>query len=281
MIQHPFDYVCKYLADLKDTHLPSLDDLKKTQGNVAHRMIELLFEPGTSGITPLSDEEYLKVLDFAIQNTGLLLLRPENIMHYNDIKLGMKEAIPKLSEFIRINNLKVDGTEVDLDVVNWIPKLVDLGSRCDMLLTDPEGNKVVLDFKWSHVPSAYVDMVKEGLSAQLIVYGYLIKKKYNCKVRTAYVSFPECRIISSDIFFGTEPIVSESDLTLEDKIAMMSNGVRFRYMQFKEHIIEHTEGEDPEQSEYYKETESLHLFPLKLYKEKISTPFDKDYLNLK
>ena len=281
LIQHPFDYICKYIADLRDTHIPSMDDIKRTQGNVAHRMIELLFEPGSRGDFHLSDEKYQQVFDYAIQNTGLLLLRPENIMHYNDIKIGMKEAIQRLSEFIMSNNLVVDGTEVDLAVVNLLPDLVDLGSRCDMLLTDSQGNKVVLDFKWSYVPTTYIEMVKEGLSAQLIVYSYLIKRQFDCDVRSAYVSFPECKIISSDSFVNVDKIETETSLALEDKISMMANGIRFRNKQLADHVVEHTEGMPPEESDYYKETETLHLFPLKLYQDTISTPFDKDYLNLK
>ena len=124
-------------------------------------------------------------------------------------------------------------------------------------------------------------MIREGLSAQLIVYSYLIKKQYECKVRSAYVSFPGCRVITSDNFVGVEKIEDTSMLTLEDKVTLLANGVKFRQKQFEAHIIEHTDGMLPEESKYYNETKSLNLFPLKLYNEAISLPFNKDYLNLK
>lgn len=281
LIQHPFDYICKYIAELKDTRLPSIDDLKRTQGNVAHKMIELLFLPGSKGIPYLSEEDYQKVFDDAIRNTGLLLLRPENIMHYNDVRMGMRDGITKLSEFIKNNELTIDGSEVELDMLKWIPDCVNLGSRCDMLLTDANGDKVVLDFKWSHVPTSYIDMVKEGLSAQLIIYSFLINKHYGCKVRSAYVSFPDCRIITTDHFLGVEPFEEDTTLSMEEKVTKMANGVKFRQQQFEDHIIEHTEGMEPEESEYYEATEIRDLFPLKLYKYKLSSPYDRVYLNLK
>ena len=281
LTQHPFDYVCKNIAGLRDTKQPSIEAIKKTKGNVAHRMIELVFGPGSKGIEELTEEEYQKIFDYAIQNVGLLLLRPEYIMDYNELKTGMKEGIMKLSNFFKANNLTVEGTEVDLETMSWLPGTVDLWSRCDMILSDDQGNKVVLDFKWSHVPLAYIEMVREGLSAQLIVYSYLIQKQYGCKVRSAYVSFPSCRVITSDNFIGVEKIEDTSRLTLEEKVTMLANGVKFRQKQFQAHTIEHTEGMEPEMSEYYLESEKLNLFPLKLYNNKLNTPLDKDYINFR
>lgn len=79
-------------------------------------------------------------------------------------------------------------------------------------------------------------------------------------MRAAYVVFPECRIISSDRFVGAEPIEPDINLSFEDKIDMMANGVKFRHKQLHGHIVEHTDGMNPEESEYYKNTNSLHLY---------------------
>lgn len=43
-IQHPFTYVCESCAKLDDHAKPSAQDLEKTLGNVAHLIIEKVFD---------------------------------------------------------------------------------------------------------------------------------------------------------------------------------------------------------------------------------------------
>ena len=61
LIQFPFDYVSEYLAGLWEVKDGELADLKTTEGLVAHRYIEKLFEEGREEMVAfyekLSDEE--------------------------------------------------------------------------------------------------------------------------------------------------------------------------------------------------------------------------------
>ena len=281
LIQHPFNYVCTYIADLKDIKAPSLEDLNRTMGNVAHKVIELLFTPGSKGLTEIEEDTYLAAFDRAIQNVGLILLQPENVVQYNDLRTNMKTVVERLSEFISTNSLTVEASEFEFNEVKLVAGLVNLSSRCDMLLTDSDGNKVVLDFKWKYNPKSYERSVKDGSDLQLVIYRYLVDKQFEKKVRSAYVTFPACKVISSDRFEGIDPVEAEYDFTDNDIIETLINGIKFRKAEFDKHKIEHAEGERPEKSDYWNKTESDHLFPLIVYKDKLSEPYNKEYLKLK
>ena len=280
LIQYPFNYVCTYIAGLKDIKAPSLEDLNRTMGNVAHKVIELLFAPGSKGLTEIEEDTYLAAFDKAVQNVGLILLQPENVVQYNDLRTNMKSAIERLSEFISTNTLTVDASEFEFNEVKLVAGLVNLSSRCDMILTDSEGNKVVLDFKWKYNPKSYERSVKDGTDLQLVIYKYLVNKQFEKNVRSAYVTFPACKVISSDRFEGIEQLEPENDFTINDIIEKLINGIKFRKAEFDLHKIEHAEGESPEKSDYWNKTEAENLFPLKVYNDKLSEPYNKEYLKL-
>lgn len=284
LIKHPIDYVCNYCAKLREIESKSEENrLNLTKGNVAHLMIEKVFmETSRDKQRHLMNEAYDQLFDECVRETGLLLLNEENTFDRTELHMNMKRGLSLLWDFISDNRLEVVGCEVDLNTVEWSEAGdgVKLSSRVDMLLTDENGDMVVLDFKYSPNIKKYKGYVEENQALQLYVYKYLAEKQYAGKsVRTAYVLLPEVEIITADEFEDREAIRPKTTSIAPMQLA--ANSYAYRWRQFKEeHRIECGEGEVPEVVEYCQNQEKKHLYPLELYKGGVSKSY-KEYSKLK
>ena len=286
LIQHPFAYVCERCAKLDDHAMPSAQDLDKTLGNVAHLIIEKVFDG-----RPIKDAceyykaEYETIFEESVNEKGLLLRLPEYGIDLRRLKNKMREALGKLAETIFNNGLTVDACEYEFKQAEWIEagNGVTLGSRADMLLSDDKGGKVIFDFKYSRSKSRKTE-VEENRALQLEVYRYMAKQKFgkDTNVRVAYVLLPDVTILTADKFIGIDAIELKSDRAAADVIAEAARSYRFRWEQLKSGRIECVEGCVVGTGEYAEHEAEQELFPLSVYDNKYSEDkFDNGYKNLK
>ena len=286
LIQHPFTYVCERCAKLDDHAMPSAQDLEKTLGNVAHLIIEKVFDG-----RPVKDAcyyyktEYESIFEESVNEKGLLLRLPEYAIDLRRLKNKMQYALDKLAQVIIENGLTVDSCEYDFRLAKWTEAGdgVTLGSRADMLLSDSNGGKVIFDFKYSRSKSRKTE-VEENRALQLEVYRYMAKQEFgkDTKVRVAYVLLPDVTIITADDFDDIETIQVKKDRTCADVIAEAANSYRFRWKQLKAGKIERVEGRSVGTGEYGEQMADKGLLPLSEYKRIYSEDkFDKGYKNLK
>ena len=290
LIQHPFAYVCERCAKLDDQSMPSAQDLDRTLGNVAHLIIEKVFD--SKPIKEACDyykTEYETILEESVNEKGLLLRLPEYAIDLRRLKSKMQEALDKLAETIINNGLTVDACEYEFKQAKWTDagNSVSLGSRADMLLSDAEGGKVIFDFKYSRSKSRKTE-VEENRALQLEVYRYMAKQEFgkDTNVRVAYVLLPDVTILTADEFDDIEAIKLKADRAYADVIAEAARAYRFRWEQLKAGKIERVEGSVPGTGEYASQIDEQLLFPLTTHKqynkEVYSTDkFDKGYKNLK
>ena len=286
LIQHPFTYVCERCAKLDDHAMPSAQDLEKTLGNVAHLIIEKVFDG-----RPINEAcdyyktEYETIFEESVNEKGLLLRLPEYAIDLRRLKNKMQDALEKLAEAIQKNDLTVDACEYDFKQAKWMEAgdNVTLGSRADMLLSDKYGGKVIFDFKYSRSKSRKTE-VEENRALQLEVYRYMAKQEFgkDTNVRVAYVLLPDVTIITADEFVDIETIQVNKDRAGVTVIAEAANSYRFRWEQLKAGKIERVEGCSVGTGEYGEQMADKGLFPLSEYKGIYSEDkFDKGYKNLK
>lgn len=290
LIQHPFAYVCERCAKLDDQSMPSAQDLDKTLGNVAHLMIEKVFDgKPIEEACKYKKAEYETIFEESVNEKGLLLRMPEYAIDLRRLKVKMKEALDKLAETIINNGLTVDACEYEFKQAKWTDagNSVSLGSRADMLLSDVKGGKVIFDFKYSRSKSRKTE-VEENRALQLEVYRYMAKQEFgkDAKVRVAYVLLPDVTILTVDEFDDIDAIKLKADRACADVIAEAARAYRFRWEQLKAGKIERVEGCVPGIGEYASQIDEQLLFPLTTHKqdnkEVYSTDkFDKGYKNLK
>ncbi len=282
LIQHPFDYVCQYNAALGDVGIPTLDDRDRTMGNVAHRIIEKVFEHGTDKAEQgrRIKDEYDRIFNEAVDSIGLLLRQREYAIDLNSMQKQMQAALGKLQEIIINNGLTVNECEYEFKALDWMEagSGAKLASRADMLLTDKAGNKVIFDFKWSKNRKSYEKRIQNNSVLQLAIYKHLAEKEFGCSVRTAYILLPEMEFVSGDRFDEYAPVEYDTSV---DIMRQAANAYAFRRQQLAERCIERAEGLCPEESEYGAAQAEQNLYPLNAYDGKISENIFADFNKLR
>ena len=287
LIQHPFTYVCERCAKLDDQVMPSVQDLNRTLGNVAHLIIEKVFDgKPINAACNYYKTEYTAIFDEAVNEKGLLLRLPEYAIDLRRLKLKMKEALDKLAKTIINNGLTVEACEYEFKQAKWAKAgdSVTLGSRADMLLRDDKGGKVVFDFKYSRSHKYYKELIENNLTLQLEFYRYMAKQEFGkeTNVRVAYVLLPDVTILTADDFDDIDTITLNPERADSNVMNEAANSYRLRWEQLKAGKIERVEGCDVGSGEYAEQEAEQNLFPLAEYKGIYSEDkFDKGYKNLR
>lgn len=289
LIEHPFTYVCERCAGLKDLVMPSAQDLERTLGNVAHLIIEKVFDgKSVKKACDYYKTEYETIFEESVNEKGLLLRLPEYAIELRRLKLKMKEALDKLAETIINNGLTVEACEYEFKQAKWAEAGDGVtlgGSRADMLLSDKYEGKVIFDFKYSSKSSkSRKTEVEENRALQLEVYRYMAKQEFgkDTNVRVAYVLLPDVTILTADDFDDIYAITLKSERAGSNVMREAANSYRLRWEQLKAGKIERVEGCATGTGEYAVQEAYKGLFPLSVYDKKYSEDkFDKGYKNLK
>ena len=279
LINYPFDYLMQSLLEITDDPKAQIADVRRTQGNVAHAVIEALFAPRDEAAYSLPDEikkridsEYDTAYQTAIEATGAILRLPENKLDEKALHDKLKDCINILQKTIADNRLKVTGCEKYLNGMMGfgLPEKKDkkpeepardLTGYIDMTLEDETGNPVVFDFKWTTNRGKYIDLLSQNRSIQLELYRHMLNKttKKDTK-RVGYFLMPDGILFSREDFTGEncQQITSSNVSNIVDQIL---NSVRFRKEQLDKGIVETGNGL-ADSLDYVKNTAEKNLFPL-------------------
>jgi hypothetical protein len=267
--------------------MPSAQDLNRTLGNVAHLIIEKVFD-GKS-IKEACDyykAEYETIFEESVNEKGLLLRLPEYAIDLRRLKSEMREALDKLAKVIIDNGLTVKSCEYIFEQAKWTEAGdgVTLGARADMLLRDDMGGKVIFDFKYSTSQKFYEELIENNHALQLEFYRHMAKQEFgmDTNVRVAYVLLPDVTILTADEFDDIDAIKLKADRASAVVIAEAARSYRFRWEQLKAGNIERVENCVIGTGEYGEQATEKRLFPLPEDKGVYSADkFDKGYKNLK
>ena len=291
LIEHPFTYVCERCAGLKDQAMPSAQDLNRTLGNVAHLIIEKVFDgKSIKEARDYFEAKYETIFEESVNEKGLLLRLPEHAIDLRRLKAKMKIALRDLGNAISNNRLTVEACEYEFKQAKWTEAGdgVTLDARADMLLRDDMGGKVIFDFKYSTSQKFYEELIENNYALQLEFYRHMTKQEFgkNTNVRVAYVLLPDVTLLTADEF---DTLLDEQNIielkTERKNVNVMNeaaNSYRMRWEQLKAGKIERVEGCDAGTGEYGEQEANKGLFPLSVYDKKYSKDkFDKGYKNLK
>ncbi len=271
LVQHPFDYVCNYAADLREPTYFDKSLVDAVMGNVAHKVIQIMFTEGTP---------FKESFDRSILECGAVLLLDENVVARKELEVRLAKGIERLKHFILLNNLTFYASEKEYSC-EWKGK--SLAARVDMILTDSAGNPVILDFKNTSAPASYEKRVAQNKALQLAVYEYVVRKSGEFAgkaVRKAYVILPDAEIFTSDEFEMVTPIAPADRGRVEgDLMELLGNSFDFRWKQLEKGIVELGEGLLSNVTDYGKSESENRLFPINEDNQKIK--YDNIYSNVK
>ena len=280
LAEYPFDYLMERVLCITNDGTSQMADVKTTQGNVAHAVIEELFAPrnGARHSTPQEiaeriTREYEKSYTTILEAKGAILQLAENKLAQKLFHEQLRSCVDTLLSILKENDLKVTDCEhrvesqMDLGLPHTLDKEGNVKERdiigvIDMTLEDKDGSPVLFDFKWTKSSKVYQNKLTENRSVQLEVYRWMLSREKNTRVkRVAYFLMPEARLYSCELFKGRYC----TQLTAEngaDIVQQLMNSAKYRIAQIKSGILE-TNGFYDE-LKYVKDTQAKDLYPLKM-----------------
>lgn len=271
LVQHPFDYVCNYAANLREPTYFDKSLVETVMGNVAHKVVQIMFSEGVP---------FKESFDRSVLECGAVLLLDENAVARKELEVRLAKGIDRLKHFIQRNGLTFYASEKEYSC-EWKGK--SLAARVDMILIDSVGNPVILDFKNTSVPTSYENRVAQNKALQLAVYEYVVLKSGEFAgkaVRKAYVILPDAEIFTSDEFEMVSPIAPADKGRVEgDLMELLGNSFDFRWRQLGEGIVELGENLPVDVTEYGKSQSEKRLYPIKEGEKGIKR--DNSYSNVK
>ncbi len=275
LIQYPIDYVLKRLAHIEDNGQSDLANVYTTKGNVAHGVIEHLFYKEGDKASGYPDAirerirlHYHETLDMIIQKKGAILLMPENIIERRQLEGQLLRCLYNLVDIMANNHLHVLACEMPLKgntlgAPNELtPKMAGFA---DMILADERERHVVFDFKWTNSKNHFYRLLKNNESVQLAIYAELLTELSDeHDVPIAYYLMPMGRLYTTYPFAGSyvERVKVDEDKT-GDIVHRIVNSYIYRRNEIQSGRIELGEEEPLSLLDYFNDTTSLQLLPLK------------------
>ena len=178
LIQTPFDYVLQYLFKCNET---SRTNLSAVKGNVVHKMFNSAVLESDNDWTKLKAslvDNFDENFDKAVNEVGIELLSLNNRLTYNLFKNVIKTcSIPSFIKIIEDNDLSVVGSEVDIMVD--FEKIGKFNAKIDMVLQDPDGKYVIMDFKWTDgKDKKREEEIKNNMEMQLALYAQAVRQHF-------------------------------------------------------------------------------------------------------
>lgn len=272
LIQYPLDYTLESIAGIRDNGQRDLSNVRRTKGNVAHAVIQHLFlipDDPASGYAPAIrdrvNKDYERVFNETVEAKGAILLLQENVIERRELYDQLQECINHLLDIIECNCLHVVACEKPLKDGTPDPEPPAMKGFADMELAREDGSPVIFDFKWTSSRSYYQGLLKTNRAAQLAIYADLLgKEKRAVSVPTAYFLMPVGRLYSTEKFNGTHTeTIKMDDSCHGDILGRIRASYHYRRDEIMSGKIEMGEGLPLDQLQYFNDTETRNLFPLK------------------
>ena len=271
LIQNPFDYSLQYLMGIRDDGVSKMEQLDRTQGEVAHAVIASLFykegetnDPDT--ILQRVSNDYDTAFSDALLDKGAILLLRENRVDIKIMKDRLRNAIDTLLNIMRSNKLHVVNCEKEILRGLQFEGDPNIKGYVDMILGDDNDNLYVFDFKWTTSKNHYPELLKKNGSLQLALYKEMVEKELGKEVvATAYYLMPENCLYSTSSFEGehTEKLEEVENIG-KDLFQQVKNSYTYRLHQIQEGRIEHGEGQPTDRLQYVSDTTDENLMPLRI-----------------
>ena len=275
LMQNPLDYTMESIAYISDNGQSDLSNIAMTKGNVAHAVIQHLFYiPGdtqsgyAAAIKARVEANYKEVFNKVVETKGAVLLLQENAIERRQLFENLRECIDHLIDIIDKNNLHVAACEMKLDGNTFgtpDDETPTMGGYADMVLARENGQHVIFDFKWTTSKSYYQGLLQKNRSSQLAIYAELLSElTEDRELPTAYFLMPIGRLYSIEDFksyWATKLNVNEG--CEGDIINKIVAAYRYRRNEIMSGKIEMGEGMPLEELDYFTDTETYNLFPLK------------------
>lgn len=175
LYDYPHEWVLRYLAELRPGRTANIHDRGLLYGNLAHRLFEHFFDvhPGRSEWDNLSKTGLHDWLDSHLarlfESEGAVLLQRGRGGDRQYVTDRIERGLAGLLRHMRGAGIERVRSEVPQDAGH---AAFELRGTIDLLLTDANGRRVVVDVKWGSEPYRQREM-QAGRHLQLATYAWL------------------------------------------------------------------------------------------------------------
>ncbi len=269
LIQRPFDYVMDYILGLRQYGAAAMADMDTVKGNVAHAYMETLTEDCngvTENMKKLHDANFENKINLLAETQGAILLLEENELEFKRFKNLLKKSVDILLDIIKQNNLTIVGAEQYYEAE--VPTIGKMNARIDYVLTDSNGDYVIIDFKWNE-STTYQKKLEQNDALQLAVYKAVIEKYLKDQGDNHKVCFMGYYALPRHTLYSVydnikhkyiEVVIPENNA---DLMKLAVNSYLYRINQIKSGVIEEGENLKLADLQYVKDSNSKQLYPLR------------------
>lgn len=174
LCDYPHKWVLQYAASLQAGRAADVSDGSLLYGNLGHRLIEEFFRVYEDWHT-MPDKDVLEwvraTFPGLVEREGAVLLEPGRGVDRQRIGTTMERALVRLLTHLRTAGIKQVVPEASGEVPFVGRRLT---GAIDLLLTDGEGQRAVIDIKWAG-QNYRRDFLAKNRALQLATYAYLQK----------------------------------------------------------------------------------------------------------
>ena len=269
LIQRPFDYVMDYILGLRQYGTAAMADMDTVKGNVAHAYMETLTENGkgvVANMKKLHVTDFEKQINLLAETQGAILLLEENELEFKRFKTLLKKSVDILLDIIDQNHLTIVGAEQYYEAD--VPTIGKMNARIDYVLTDRNGNYVIIDFKWNE-STTYQKKLVQNDALQLAVYKAVMEKYLENNDDKHKVCFMGYYALPRHALYTVYDNLKHKNIEVvipasnNDLMKLAENSYTYRMEQLKSGRIEEGERLELANLQYVKDTLSKQLYPLR------------------
>ena len=278
LIKLPFNYLMQYVAKLPTPDDEQLSDIHITKGLVAHYFFEHITKDANcklDDMRALTETDFDKRLENAIDATGLIMRMQENASELNEFRTQLKGSMLALIEIMEKNGWTPVSCEMafpengkDSLELDGIGKF---GARLDYLVKQGD-DYVVIDFKWSY-SKGYGEHLQDNTAIQLELYRQAVLETFKGKnvAGVAYYLMPLKQLVTTDfdVIPDSKLIKRIKPSTGKNLFEQIKASYKFRMEELHKGHIEEAEMMivSDDKDGYYTNIESRGLCPLNVYEK--------------
>ena len=215
LYDYPHEWVLHYLADLRPGRAANVHDRGRLYGSLAHRLFERFFDahPERSHWDALPDRALHAWLDTHLdplfETEGAMLLQRGRGGDRQYVADHIERGLARLLHHLR--GARIDHVQSEVAQEAEHPAF-ELRGTIDLLLTDVDGRRIVVDMKWGSEPYRQQEM-QAGRHLQLGTYAWLHRSAEgrNDWPYPAYYILTTGNVIAPDRSVFPEAVVTPPD----------------------------------------------------------------------
>ena len=272
-IQYPFDWVLENKLKMRAFQGLNLGRENQLKGNIAHKVIENLFNKRKSEnfeTVTIEENEFNQEFNKVVKQEGILFLQPEKRFELSEFRLKFKTSFYGLVTIINTNSLSIlnceysFGNEEDLYFEEIDNKM---GGYIDLLLKNSKGEFIVIDLKWTFSSKKFISKIEKNEAIQLAIYSAAIHQKDLAK--TGYFLLSQNLLITASDLIGNNIERISSNYSNNEVLKKIESSVKFRWNELKSGKLEIGDTMRLDELEYTTQADLISLPETGTVKEKM------------